>query len=127
MRHDRQRVEAELSNEQSQCHLGIAGHGLEVPTRLQCVGIVHQCRMPTAEELLPMVCTWPRQLMSRQPNLSRERSQALDLGLAGDTNWKLNAYHYRIRAISTAQRWMPEGLQLLQYTRAMRSLRAGKP
>ena len=34
------------------------------------------------------------------PNLSRERSQALDLGLAktaGDTTWKLNAYHYRIK------------------------------
>ena len=78
-------------------------------------------RMPTAEELFANglhMATSTYELGNA--NLGRERSQALDLGLSknsGDTQWKLNAYHYRIRGyIYGATLDEHEGLQLLQYT-----------
>lgn len=124
MRHDRQRVEAELSNERRSHSATSASLGTVwkfQPGYSASASFTSGSRMPTAEELFANglhMATATYEIGN--PNLSRERSQALDLGLAktaGDTTWKLNAYHYRIKGyIYGATLDAHEGLQLLQYT-----------
>lgn len=124
LRHDRQRVEAELSNERRSHSATSASLGTVwkfQPGYSASASFTSGSRMPTAEELFANglhMATATYEIGN--PNLSRERSQALDLGLAkttGDTTWKLNAYHYRINGyIYGATLDAHEGLQLLQYT-----------
>lgn len=124
LRHDRQRVEAELSNERRSHSATSASLGTVwrfQPGYSATASFTSGSRMPTAEEMFANglhMATATYEIGN--PNLSRERSQALDLGLAktaGDTSWKLNAYHYRIKGyIYGATLDAHEGLQLLQYT-----------
>lgn len=124
LRHDRQRVEAELSNERRSHSATSASLGTvwKFQTGYSATAsFTSGSRMPTAEEMFANglhMATATYEIGN--PNLSRERSQALDLGLAktaGDTSWKLNAYHYRIKGyIYGATLDAHEGLQLLQYT-----------
>lgn len=124
LRHDRQRVEAELSNERRSHNATSASLGTVwkfQPGYSASASFTSGSRMPTAEELFANglhMATATYEVGN--PNLLRERSQALDLGLAktaGDTSWKLNAYHYRIKGyIYGATLDAHEGLQLLQYT-----------
>lgn len=124
LRQDHQRIRA-LQSEQERTHSGSSA-ALEAswqfhPRWQARASYALTRRLPTAEELFANglhMATATYEIGN--PNLSRERSQALDLGLAktaGDTTWKLNAYHYRIKGyIYGATLDAHEGLQLLQYT-----------
>lgn len=124
MRHDRQRIDAEQSDERrnhSATSFSLGTVWKFQPGYSATASVTSGGRMPTAEELFAHglhMATATYELGN--PNLKRERSQALDLGLAktaGDTTWKLNAYHYRIKGyIYGATLDEDEGLQLLQYT-----------
>lgn len=124
LRHDRQRIDADLSDvtrRQSATSASLGTVWKFQPGYSATASFTSGSRMPTAEELFANglhMATATYELGN--PNLSRERSQALDLGLArtaGDTSWKLNAYHYRIKGYIYGQTLDEyEGLQLLQYT-----------
>ncbi|CAM4260413.1 TonB-dependent receptor [Comamonas aquatilis] len=124
LRHDRQRVEAQLTDERRSHSATSASLGTVwkfQPGYSATASVTTGSRMPTAEELFANGLHMATATYERgNANLSRERSQALDLGLAkttGDTKWKLNAYHYRINDyIYGATLDAHEGLQLLQYT-----------
>ncbi|QXZ10945.1 TonB-dependent receptor [Comamonas sp. Y33R10-2] len=124
LRHDRQRIDAQLSDERrshSATSTSLGAAWKFQPGYSATASFTSGSRMPTAEELFANglhMATSTYELGNA--NLSKERSQALDLGLAktmGDTRWKLNAYHYRINGyIYGATLDAHEGLQLLQYT-----------
>lgn len=124
LRHDRQRIDAEQTDVQrkhSATSFSLGTVWKFSPGYSATASVTRGSRMPTAEELFANglhMATSTYELGNA--NLGRERSQALDLGLSknsGDTQWKLNAYHYRIRGyIYGATLDEHEGLQLLQYT-----------
>ncbi|MDR2299374.1 MAG: TonB-dependent receptor [Comamonas sp.] len=124
LRHDRQRIDAEQTDERrkhSATSFSLGTVWKFSPGYSATASVTRGSRMPTAEELFANglhMATSTYELGNA--NLGRERSQALDLGLSknsGDTQWKLNAYHYRIRGyIYGATLDEHEGLQLLQYT-----------
>ena len=124
LRHDRQRVQAQESVEERKHHGTSASLGAVwrfTPGYQASASVSRAQRMPTAEELYAnglhmATSTWER----GNPNLKKETSQALELGLgktAGRTTWSLNAYHYRIQGYIYGRTLDEEqGLQLLQYS-----------
>lgn len=124
LRHDRQTIDAQtsgLSRSHNATSLSLGTVWKFQPGYSATVSYTNGSRMPTAEELYANGLHMATSTYERgNPNLQRERSQALDLGLAktaGDTTWRLNAYHYRIKDyIYGATLDEHDGLQLLQYT-----------
>lgn len=124
LRHDRQQVDAEqsdISRKHNATSLSLGTAWKFQPGHSATASFTSGSRMPTAEEMFANGLHMATATFERgNPNLSRERSQAFDLGLAktaGDTTWKLNAYHYRIKGYIYGQTLDEhEGLQLLQYT-----------
>ena len=124
LRHDRQRIDADLSDISRRHSATSASLGTVwkfQPGYSATASLTSGSRMPTAEELFANGLHMATATYERgNANLGRERSQALDLGLgknSGDTQWKLNAYHYRIKGYIYGQTLdAHEGLQLLQYT-----------
>ncbi len=124
LRHDRQRIDADLSDISRRHSATSASLGTVwrfQPGYSATASLTSGSRMPTAEELFANGLHMATATYERgNSNLGRERSQALDLGLSknsGDTQWKLNAYHYRIKGYIYGQTLdAHEGLQLLQYT-----------
>ena len=124
LRHDRQRVQAQESVEERKHHGTSASLGAVwrfTPGYQASASVSRAQRMPTAEELYAnglhmATSTWEQ----GNPNLKKETSQALELGLgktAGRTTWSLNAYHYRIQGYIYGRTLDEEhGLQLLQYS-----------
>jgi iron complex outermembrane receptor protein len=124
LRHDRQSIEAQ-SRDEKRSHratsLSLGTVWKFMPGYSATASYTNGSRMPTAEELFANGLHMATSTYERgNENLKRERSQALDLSVgknAGDTTWKLSAYHYRIKDYiygSTLDEL--DGLQLLQYT-----------
>ena len=126
LRHDRQRIEAQQTDQtrkHSATSLSLGTVWKFTPGYSATASLTHGSRMPTAEELFANGLHMATSTYEvGNANLGRERSQALDLGVsktAGDTRWKLNAYHYRIKNyIYGATVDEHDGLQLLHYTQA---------
>ena len=124
LRHDRQSVEARASDEKRSHRATSMSLGTVwkfMPGYSATASYTNGSRMPTAEELFANGLHMATSTFERgNADLRRERSQALDLSVgknAGDTTWKLSAYHYRIKDYiygSTLDEH--DGLQLLQYT-----------
>jgi hypothetical protein len=127
-------VEAELSNERRSHSATSASLGTVwkfQPGYSASASFTSGSRMPTAEELFANglhMATATYEIGN--PNLSRERSQALDLGwprrpvIRPGSSMPITTAS---RAISTAPRWMPmKGCSCCNTPRAMRALRAGR-
>lgn len=124
LRYDRQSIEAQASDEKRShraTSLSLGTVWKFMPGYSATASYTNGSRMPTAEELFANGLHMATSTYERgNADLKRERSQALDLSVgknAGDTTWKLSAYHYRIKDyIYGATLDELDGLQLLQYT-----------
>ena len=124
LRHDRQRVQAQHAAQERKHHGTSASVGAVwrfTPGYQASAAFSRAQRMPTAEELYANGLHMATSTLEKgNPNLKKETSQALELGLgktAGRTTWKLNGYHYRIQGYIYGQTLDEhDGLQLLQYS-----------
>ncbi|WP_034388177.1 TonB-dependent receptor domain-containing protein [Comamonas composti] len=126
LRHERQSVEAQLSELTRKHHatsLSLGSVWKFAPGYKLTGSFTHGNRLPTAEELYANGLHMATATYERgNSDLKRERSQAVDLGLAktaGDTTFSANVFHHRVKGyIYGATLDEMHGLQLLQYTQA---------
>lgn len=126
LRHERQTVDAQqsaISRSHSGTSFSLGSVWKFTPGYSLSASLTQGNRLPTAEELYANGLHMATSTYERgNPDLKRERSQALDIGLrktSGDTTFSVNAFHHRVKGyIYGATLDEHDGLQLLQYTQA---------
>lgn len=126
MRHERQSLDAErsaITRKHNGTSMSLGTVWSVVPGYKLSGSFTQGSRLPSAEELYANGLHMATATYERgNPDLKRERSQALDLSLrkiSGDTTFALSAFHHKVKGyIYGATLDEEDGLQLLQYTQA---------